>query len=77
MTRPGYKTTEFWFGLVAILVAALLAADVFAQGSTLYKLVTAAGLSMNMLGYGASRMTVKAARAELAQAKAPAPEATP
>ena len=59
--KPGYKTTEFWFGIGAIIVAALIAVDVFAAGSTAYKLLTAAGLALNALGYGMSRRTVKAA----------------
>ena len=61
--KPGYKTTEFWLTLAAGVIGALLLADVFVQGSTPFKLLTAFGTVLNVYGYRASRISAKAADA--------------
>ena len=64
--RPGYKTTEFWLSLAAILVAALSAADIFEMDSAWAKVLAFAGSTLVALGYDAARAFVKVAEAKAA-----------
>lgn len=66
--KPGWKTTEFWMSLAAMIIGALLASGAFADGSMVAKILGGAMAAMSGLGYTASRAKVKSA-------EAPAPSA--
>lgn len=57
--KPGYQTSEFWFLLLAQVIAALVVAGVFAPGSVAAKCIAIAGSILSALGYGAVRASVK------------------
>jgi hypothetical protein len=59
--RPGYKTSEFYLSLAAILLSHLLAADVIPVGGTAERIVTIAGTILGALGYAVTRAVVKRA----------------
>jgi hypothetical protein len=58
--KPGWKTTEFWLHLIAVLAGAIMASGLPSQN----KIVQVAGMisaTLGALGYGATRAIVKAA----------------
>jgi hypothetical protein len=57
--KPGYKTTEFWLSLAAMLIGALLAADVFPSDSPVLKILGVVSSILGALGYQVSRAIVK------------------
>jgi len=57
--KPGYKTTEFWLSLTAILVSSLVGAGVFPAGSIALSIATVAGATLTSLGYSAARTKAK------------------
>lgn len=60
MTKPGWKTTEFVFCVLAFLLSSVLALDVFDAGSKWLQVVGAIGALLTSLGYTVSRTSVKA-----------------
>ena len=58
-TKPGWKTTEFWLSLAAVICGALVAGDVISETSTIGKAVGAIISVLGALGYTASRTAVK------------------
>lgn len=58
--KPGYKTTEFWLSLAAILVGVLLSSGVIADDSQAAKMLGLASSLLGSLGYVANRAHVKA-----------------
>lgn len=58
-TKPGYKTTEFWLSLAAILVGAAFASNVFPAESGGEKILGLAATVLTTLGYTVSRTLVK------------------
>lgn len=58
-TKPGYKTTEFWLSLAAILVGAAFASNVFPSESGGEKILGLAATVLTTLGYTVSRTLVK------------------
>ncbi len=59
MTKPGWKTTEFLFAVLACALSACLAFDIFPTGSAALRIVGAAGMFLTSLGYTVSRTSVK------------------
>jgi len=59
MKKPGYKTTEFWLTLAAILVGALLASGVLPTDGTWVKVVGMAASILGALGYQVTRSFTK------------------
>lgn len=59
MEKPGWKTTEFWLSLLAMIVAALMSADVFADASTGAKVLGFVSSALAAVGYTAGRVLVK------------------
>jgi hypothetical protein len=57
--KPGYKTTEFWLTLVAVVLSAVASSGLLAEGSTWVKVVGVALAVLATLGYTASRAVVK------------------
>jgi hypothetical protein len=57
--KPGYKTTEFWLSLTAILVGAAIASGVFPVDSNGDKLLGLAATVLSSVGYTVSRSLVK------------------
>ena len=61
MEKPGYKTTEFWLSMAAVVISALIASGAFSDDGTAMKVVAVAAMILNSLGYTASRSRLKAA----------------
>ena len=62
LTKPGYKTTEFWVSLLATLLGFLLASgvmDAAGEESWIAKLIGGVVAVLATLGYSASRAKVK------------------
>lgn len=57
--KPGYQSSEFWFMLLAQVVAILVLSGVFAPGSTIAKIVAVVGSILASMGYTAARTTLK------------------
>lgn len=58
---PGYKSTEFWLALVAVLAGFVLASGAVVEGSTAATVVGGVLTVLGALGYTSSRTTVKVA----------------
>ena len=58
MTKPGYKTTEFWLTTVAMLVGALMASGAFVEGPVAQGLGVVATI-LGGMGYSVSRGMAK------------------
>lgn len=56
---PGWKTTEFYKGLIAMALIALLASGVIPTTGLGAQITAAAGIVVTFLGYGAFRMMIK------------------
>ena len=59
--KPGYLTTEFYLSLLAMLLSALFAAGVLADGSTFAKVGGVLGTVLSGLGYTVTRSSLKKA----------------
>ena len=57
--KPGYKTTEFWLSLAAMVVGALASSGIVADGSGWAKLVGLISTVLGALGYTAARAYAK------------------
>lgn len=57
--RPGHKTTEFAFGLLAALLTALYASGVIPTAGTWATIAAIAAITLTALGYTVSRTMVK------------------
>jgi len=57
--KPGWKTTEFYLSLAAIVVGALVASGAFPADSPWFKLLGIAASILAALGYTGARMIVK------------------
>jgi len=74
-SKPGYKTTEFWLSLVAILVGAALASGAIGLESVEGTIVAFVASALTAMGYTASRTLGKSTAAK-ASALTAAAEAT-
>jgi len=57
--KPGYKTSEFWLSLAAIVLGLLFASGLVADGSTFAKVLSLGASLLGALGYTVSRSLVK------------------
>jgi hypothetical protein len=57
--KPGYKTTEFWLSVAAMLVGAALASGVFPADSSGDQILGLAATVLASLGYTVSRTIAK------------------
>lgn len=57
--KPGWKTSEFWLSIAALLVGALFASGVFPAESGGEKILGLAATVLTTLGYTVSRSLVK------------------
>ena len=60
MEKPGYKTTEFWLKLVAMLIGLLMTSGALPEGSPWLKGAVAVSTILGALGYTYVRGKVKA-----------------
>ena len=58
-TKPGFKTTEFYMSLAAMVVGALVASDVFSEGRTGMKITALVSSALVARGYTGARMNIK------------------
>lgn len=58
-SKPGYKTTEFWLSVVAMVIGASFASGVFPAESAGDKILGLAATVLSALGYTVSRTMVK------------------
>jgi len=58
-TKAGYKTTEFWLSVGALIVGAMFASGVFPAESGGDKILGLAATVLTTLGYTVSRTLVK------------------
>jgi hypothetical protein len=78
--KPGYKTTEFWLTILAMLVGVLLSSDVFPDGGPVVKGLGLVASILGLLGYQVQRGLVKASgnkAAAFVEAAKAAPAANP
>ncbi len=78
--KPGYRTTEYWLSVAALVVGALLASGAFSDTPAALKVLGAASSILAALGYTASRTFAKGAEtkaAALVEAAKAAPPADP
>ena len=54
-TKPGFKTTEFWFSTAAAVIGILFASGAIAEGSNIDKIVGMAAPVLAGMGYSISR----------------------
>lgn len=59
LQKPGYKTTEFYLALVAMLLGAAFASGLVSDGSTLDKVLGLVATILGQLGYTVSRTMTK------------------
>ena len=59
VTKPGYKTTEFWLKMAAILLTALYASGVIPTSGPPAQITAIAATILGALGYTVSRTWVK------------------
>jgi hypothetical protein len=55
----GYRTSEFWLSLAAVLLSATLASGLLEESDTRFKVIYAVVTALTALGYTASRAIVK------------------
>jgi len=57
--KAGYKTSEFWLALAAMMLTALFASGVISSGSGWDKAFTFAAAALTSMGYSVSRGMAK------------------
>jgi len=57
--KPGYKTTEFWLSLLAVLLGAAMASGLVPEGGTVSQVIGGALSLLGGLGYTSSRTALK------------------
>lgn len=58
-TKPGYRTTEFWMSLIAVVLGALVASGTFTLEGTSAQVVGLVQSALVALGYTGARLTLK------------------
>jgi len=61
-SKPGWKTTEFWLSLVAVVVAFVQSQSLFSENSTWAEGLAVLATILASLGYTASRTIIKQER---------------
>lgn len=64
-TKPGWKTSEFWLSLAAVVVAAVLGSGLLPEGSPWAVGLGIAAAVLASLGYTAARTALKRDAAKL------------
>lgn len=59
--KPGYKTTEFWLSLAAVLVGAVAASGVIPAETVWERIVGLVVSALAALGYTGARLALKKA----------------
>jgi len=59
--KPGWKTTEFWLSLLAVVLGALLTSGLLADGSQAIRIVGLGATVLGALGYTGARAMLKKA----------------
>jgi hypothetical protein len=59
--KPGYKTTEFWLSLAAMVLGAIYSSGAISDSGTAAKIAGLAASVLGALGYAVSRGLAKAA----------------
>jgi hypothetical protein len=78
--KPGYKTTEFWFTLAAVVVGVVFASGAFPEDGPVMKVLGMVASILGLLGYQVQRGMVKASgnkAAAFVEAAKAAPAANP
>ena len=57
--KTGYKTSEFWLSLAAVVVSYVISSEVLGEGTVQSKAVMIVATVLAALGYTASRAIVK------------------
>ena len=57
--KPGWKTSEFYFALAAIVVGMLIASGAIAEASAWGKAIAFVAAALTAMGYGFQRSSVK------------------
>lgn len=57
--KAGYKTTEFWMSLVAVILGALYSSGVIVEGTAVDKWIGVAVIVLTTMGYQVSRSIAK------------------
>lgn len=70
MNKPGYKSTEFYVALLAMIIGALFASGAISDGSLAAKVLGTIATVLGQLGYTVSRTLTKSSAVADAQAKA-------
>lgn len=59
MTKPGYKTTEFWLSVLAVVVGAVSASGILPSEGPWQQVLGVATTALVALGYTGARLTIK------------------
>lgn len=54
-TRPGIKTTEFWFGIIAFLAGASMASGLIGEGNQVMQILGGICMTVNSSAYAIGR----------------------
>lgn len=57
--KPGYKTTEFWISMLAVLIGGVQASGLIPTESPLNQIIGTAVVALVSLGYTGSRLNLK------------------
>ena len=57
--KPGYKTTEFWLSLAAVVLSAAIGTGLLPAGSVALAIATVASVALTSIGYTAARTKAK------------------
>ncbi len=60
MMKPGYKTTEFWLSLLAVILGAIASSGLIDAYTTVAQVIAVGIAALTALGYSATRGYVKA-----------------
>lgn len=71
---PGYKTTEFWLSLIAIIAGFVASSGVLPQGGLAAQIVGGVVSVLGLLGYTSSRTQQKVADIKAPELPEPPPK---
>jgi hypothetical protein len=59
--KPGYKTTEFWISLAAVIIGSVVASGIIPADSVWERIIGLAVSALAALGYTGARLAIKKA----------------
>jgi exo-beta-1,3-glucanase (GH17 family) len=59
--RPGYKTTEFWISLAAVIIGSVVASGIVPADSVWERIIGLVVSALAALGYTGARLSIKKA----------------